>query len=126
MATRMTAKERRQAPRVAERVAVAISSSDGEAIQAETQNLSTTGAYCLLDRFIAPLTKLELAFELPNGARRTRIRGTGVVVRVEPRITEGSQSHYYVAIFFSEMSERHRDAISKFVRRRLPSSSPTR
>ena len=114
MAAGMTAAERRQAPRVDERVAIAIS-SDGQAIQAETENLSTSGAYCVLDRFIAPMTKLELAFELPNGARRTRIQGTGVVVRVEPRISERAQSQYYVAIFFSEMSERHRAAISKFV-----------
>ena len=125
MAAGMTAAERRQAPRVDERVAIAIS-SDGRAIQAETENLSTSGAYCVLDRFIAPMTKLELAFELPNGARRTRIQGTGVVVRVEPRISERAQSQYYVAIFFSEMSERHRDAISKFVRRRLPPSPTTR
>ena len=125
MATGMTAAERRQAPRVDERVTVAIS-SDGQAIQAETENLSTSGAYCVLDRFIAPMTKLELAFELPNGARRTRIQGTGVVVRVEPRINERAQSQYYVAIFFSEMSERHRAAISKFVRRRLPPSPTTR
>ena len=125
MAAGMTAAERRQAPRVDERVAIAIS-SDGQAIQAETENLSTSGAYCVLDHFIAPMTKLELAFELPNGARRTRIQGTGVVVRVEPRISERAQSQYYVAIFFSEMSERHRDAISKFVRRRLPPSPTTR
>ena len=125
MAAGMTAAERRQAPRVDERVAIAIS-SDGQAIQAETQNLSISGAYCVLDRFIAPMTKLELAFELPNGARRTRIQGTGVVVRVEPRISERAQSQYYVAIFFSEMSERHRAAISKFVRRRLPYSPTTR
>lgn len=120
MATRMTA-ERRQAPRIAERVAIAIS-GDGQVWQAQTKDLSTAGAYLLLDRFIPPMTKLQLEFELPNGAKRTRIAGTGVVVRAEPVVSSASQGQYHIAIYFSEMSDRHRAAIAKFVSQRLPSS----
>ncbi|MBI4342633.1 MAG: hypothetical protein HY599_04645, partial [Candidatus Omnitrophica bacterium] len=81
--------------------------------------------YCLLDRLIPPMTKLQLEFELPDGGRRLRIRGTGVVVRAEPVVSSAERGQYHIAIFFSEMSERHRAAISKFVRQRLSPSPST-
>lgn len=121
MATRMTAPERRQAPRISERVAIAIS-GDGQVWQAQTKDLSTAGAYLLLDRFIPPMTKLQVEFELVSGAKRTRIEGTGVVVRAEPVITSASQGQYHIAIYFSEMSDRHRAAIAQFINQRLSSS----
>ena len=124
MAAGMTGQERRQAPRVPERVAIALS-GDGHAVQAHTQNLSTAGAYCLVDRFLPPMTKLELEFQLPDGSGRVTIRGTGVVVRAEPVVSSAERGQYHLAIFFSEMSERHRAAISKFVRQRLSSGSST-
>ena len=122
MAPGMTASpERRKAPRVAEQVAIAIS-GDGQVWQAQTKDLSTAGAYLLLDRFIPPMTKLQVAFELPDGAKRARIEGTGVVVRAEPVVNSASKGQYHIAIYFSEMSERHRAAIAKFISHRLSSS----
>lgn len=114
--------ERRKAPRIDERLSIAIS-GDGHIAQAQTQNLSTVGAYCTLDRFIAPMTKLQLDFELPDGNRRVRITCSGVVVRTEPVVAATQRSGYYLAIYFSEMSERSRAAISKFVRQRLATRS---
>ena len=124
MATRMTVPERRKVPRIAERVTIAIS-EDGQVWQAETKDLSAAGAYCVSNRFIAPMTKLEFQFELPDGKKGTRIEGTGVVVRAEPVISSAAQGRYHIAIYFSEISERHRAAISQFVRSRLSSSPPT-
>lgn len=125
MAARVMSPERRKAPRVDECLSIAIS-GDGQVAQAQTQNLSTAGAYCLLDRFIPPMTKLELAFELPDGTRRVRITGSGVVVRAEPAIAAAAQrGGYHLAIYFSEMSERNRAAISKFIRRRLAARQST-
>lgn len=114
----MVTPERRRAPRVAERVPLAISDGGG-AITAETKNVSASGAYCTLDRFIAPMTKLQLQLELPDGARRTTIRCEGVVVRVEPAITHADHASYYVAIYFTSLRERDRAAITQFVRQRL-------
>ena len=117
--------ERRQAPRVDERVTVAITES-GAAVQAETRNLSTAGAYCTLDRFIAPMTKLQLEYELLNGTRRVRIRCSGVVVRVEPVVSNQEHGQYNIAIFFTELTEHDRSAISQFVRQRLSAQPSTR
>jgi hypothetical protein len=110
--------ERRQAPRVAERFPVALRDA-GVELHAQTKNLSAVGTYCTLDHFIAPMTKLQLQFELPYGSRRVRVRCSGVVVRVEPVIANAQRGHYNVAIFFTELTQRNRSAISEFVRRRL-------
>ena len=122
----MTAQERRQAPRVSEQIPVAIHDA-GEELLTETKNISTAGAYCTLHRFIAPMTKLELQCELPNGSRRVRIRCSGVVVRIEPSVPSPDRALYNVAIFFTELTERDRRAISQFIRRRLSEQKfPTR
>ena len=120
----MTAAERRRAPRVAERVALAIRDA-GVEVTTESKNLSASGVYCAMDRFIAPMTKLDVRFELPEGSRRRTIRCAGVVVRVEPIIDNAERGRYHVAIFFSELSARDRLAISRFVRQRLSAASST-
>jgi hypothetical protein len=118
MATRLMSQERRRAPRITERVSVAIAGADTE-LRTETDNLSVSGAYCTLGRFIAPMTKLQLHFELPSSSRRVRIRCSGIVVRVEPVVASAERGRYNVAIFFTDLSERNRSAISRFVRQRL-------
>ena len=119
MATRLMAgQERRRTPRVDERIPLALT-AEGPAIRTESDNLSAAGVYCTLDRFIPPMTKLQVQLELPNGAKRVRVRCKGVVVRVEPVITNAERGRYHVAVFFSDLAERDRTAISRFVAKRL-------
>ena len=106
--------ERRGAPRVLHRVPLAIV-GDGTVLQAETVNLSSSGAYCTVDQFLPPMTKLELEFELPDGSRHARVRCTGAVVRAEPVVATPERGRYNIAIFFTDLSERDRSAISRFV-----------
>ncbi len=110
--------ERRQAPRVAERVTLAIR-EPGAPIQTETHNLSTIGAYCTVDRFISPMTKLQLQFDVPNGGRVAPIRCTGVVVRVDPAVSPAGRATYRMGIFFTEITEQDRAVIAQFVRDRI-------
>ena len=123
--------DRRRSPRVAERVPFAITEGRA-AVQAESVNLSAAGAYCTLERFIAPMTKLQLDYELPDpagggagGNRRIRIRCTGVVVRTEPVVTSPEAGRYHIAIFFTDLNERDRSAIARFVGQRLARPSPS-
>lgn len=119
MATRMNpSPERRRAPRADERITLAITGADG-VIQTETKNISASGAYCTTNKFIPPMTKLQVRFDLPDGSKRTTIHCLGVVVRVEPVISVPERGLYNIAIFFSELSERHRESISRFVQQRL-------
>ncbi len=117
--------ERRQAPRVAERLWLSLDDAKTE-LPAETKNLSAAGVYCALEPFIPPMTKLQLRFELPVGERRVRIRCAGVVVRVEPIVTTESKARYHTGIWFSDLSARDREAISEFVRQRLSEQSSPR
>ena len=112
--------ERRQSPRIAERVPLAITDATTE-LFAETLNVSASGAYCLLDRFIAPMSKLQLRFELFNGSRLVKVSCSGVVVRVDP-VAGPNGPRYQTAVFFTELSERNRAAITRFVQRRLTSN----
>lgn len=120
MATRMS-QERRAAPRISERIRFAISEGT-TLLQAETKNLSTSGVYCVIDKFIAPMTKLALEFELPHKPHAVKIKSTGVVVRTEPVVTANQQGQYLMAIFFSDLSSRDREAIAQFVRDRIASA----
>jgi hypothetical protein len=106
--------ERRGAPRALHRVPLAIL-GDGTVLQAETVNLSSTGAYCTIDQFLPPMTKLQLEFELPEGSRHARVRCAGAVVRAEPVVATPEKGRYNIAIFFTDLSERDRSAISRFV-----------
>lgn len=123
MAAGMSLRERRRHPRAPERVVVAVT-EDGTVLQTHTRNLSASGAYCTVNRFVPPMTKLDLQFELVNGSRHVAIRCSGVVVRIEPAPTT-EQARYNVAIFFTELSDRNRSAITRFIRRRLSQAPST-
>jgi len=93
------------------------------ALQTETRNISASGFYCTLERFIPPMTKLQLEMELPSNARRHRIRCTGVVVRTEPTVANPEHGAFNVAVFFTDLAERDRASIAQFVRDRLSNAS---
>ena len=123
MAAGLSMRERRRHPRASEQVLIAVT-GDGTVLQTHTKNLSASGAYCTLGQFVAPMTKLDLQFALANGSRHVTIRCCGVVVRIEPAPT-ADQPRYNVAIFFTELSDRNRSAITRFVRRRLAQAPST-
>lgn len=121
----MMSRERRGTPRIAEQVTLALTEAGG-VIQAETKNLSASGVYCALDRLIPPMTKLEVRLELPSGGhQRASMCCSGVVVRVEPVIAPPDRARYHTAIFFTDLAERDRSAISQFVRQQLAARSST-
>ena len=115
--------ERRAAPRIDERIPLAISDAGAE-LATETKNLSAAGVYCTVDRFIAPMSKLQLRFELPERSRRVCVRCVGVVVRVEP-VVDAERGRYHIGVFFTDIAERDRAAITRFVRQRLSTGSST-
>lgn len=113
--------ERRQAPRAAERVPLSITDGSFD-VQAETKDLSASGACCVVSQFIPLMTKVTLQLVVLNGGRQVRVQCTGVIVRVEP-IGEPAHPRYNVAIFFTDLSDSDRGAISRFVRERLAAST---
>ena len=107
--------ERRKDPRLENNIPVKIFHEDGDLVT-ETKNVSRSGAYCRINKYIEPMTKLKISLLLPtrkNGKNLTRkIAFQGVVVRIEPM---SDQKTYNVAIFFNDISQRDAECINDYV-----------
>ena len=114
-------KDRRQTPRAIERVPLSITDG-GRALTVETKDLSASGACCVVSQFIPLMTKVQLELVVSNGTQRVRVRCAGVIVRIEP-IGTADAPRYNAAIFFTDLSDHDRSAISRFVRERLAASA---
>ena len=110
--------ERRRAPRVETRLPLSLGDRSAELLTT-THNISASGAYCTVRKFLAPMTKLQVRLELPGDHRALPIECQGVVVRVEPPEPVPRRATYRVAIFFNDLSERDRDGLVQFVQARL-------
>lgn len=111
--------EKRKDPRALGNVPVKISQGAGD-IVTETVNISRSGAYCKVDKYIEPMTKLKVNLLLPSakGSKGTgkKVACEGVVVRVEPITHENA---YSLAIFFNNLSQRDSELISDYVAEQL-------
>ncbi len=111
--------ERRIHPRLEDNIPLKISSED-EDLVTQSYNLSRTGVYCRISKYIAPMTKLKIHLLLPlkkSGKTVTKkISCQGVIVRTEA-VT--GQEHYNAAIFFSDIQHKDADHISDFIHEEL-------
>ena len=112
------ASERRRYPRIKKEVPLKIK-SEGYDFVTQTKDISCIGAYCHVDKYIPPMTKLSVMLLLPvepkikNSAEKVQCKG--VVVRTDPNSPEG----FNIAIFFNEISERNKNKILQYVNRSL-------
>ncbi len=116
--------ERRRHPRLEHNVPLKISGLDFDVVT-ETRNLSSSGAYCRVDKYIEPMTKLSLQILVPLRGRNNKvvtkkIACQGVVVRVEP---QANTAFYNVAIYFLDIPPRDAKNIKEYMEAMLASSS---
>ena len=121
----MSTPERRAAQRIAKQLPLTLS-DDAAPFLTHTKNLSTSGAYCTVRRFIAPMTKLQVQMEISGHAKPTVVRCEGVVVRVEPPRKLARRTTYNVAIFFSNLTDRDRATLARFVDAHVRAASQRR
>lgn len=109
------AHERRKDPRLGNNIPIRISQDDGDVVT-ETGNISRSGLYCKINRYIEPMTKLKICLLLPlrkNGKDVTKqILAQGVVVRAE-QIAQTDEHN--IAIFFNEIAQRDAESIADYV-----------
>lgn len=108
--------ERRSHPRIKTCLPLRITTPEFD-IVTSTEDVSCLGAYCQVDKYLAPMTKLDIALVLNNqqgGANNTKVRCRGVVVRTEPE-----EDKYSIAIFFNDIAEPEKEKINKFVKNLL-------
>ncbi|MDP3142970.1 MAG: PilZ domain-containing protein [Candidatus Omnitrophota bacterium] len=114
--------ERRECPRIDKGLPLKISCGDFD-IATETKNISAVGAYCSVDRYIAPMTKLNILLLLPFTKERKsvnkKVSCKGVIVRAEDPAR--SSDRYHIAIYFSDISKKDKKTLTDFL-----NLSPTR
>lgn len=84
----------------------------------ESQNISSSGVYCLSPHFLAPLSKVDLAIVLPRlpGGRGTKdiINCEGIVVRCEAA-AHRSERQFRLACMFTDLDPKRRQRLDEFV-----------
>jgi c-di-GMP-binding flagellar brake protein YcgR len=107
--------ERRRYPRVSNNVPLKIFSPDADLVT-ETKNISCSGVFCRISRYLEPMTKLKVVLLLPvrkNGRIATKkISCGGVVVRTENILNEEG---FHTAIFFNDIQPKDSRFIADFV-----------
>ena len=107
--------ERRGDPRLENNIPVKICQEGGDLVS-ETQNISRSGTYCRVEKFIAPMAKLKIHLLLssPKEGKKSakKVSVKGVVVRSE-RVKDGKG--YHLAIFFSDIAKRDAETITDYV-----------
>ena len=114
--------DRRSAPRVNKRLAVRFGHADGSLI-ARTKNISASGAYCELRRYLPPMTKLQVRLDLPLKPRKVQLICEGVIVRVEPPKPSPRRRVYHIAIFFHDLSDRNRSLLAGYIKDHLATTA---
>lgn len=111
---KLSRRERRLYPRIKHDLPVKIAANGYDFITT-TQNVSCVGAYCHIDKYIPPFTKIMIKLTLPVMLKKTRksynVECKGVIVRTVDE-TEGG---FNIAIFFNDIKESEQQKISKYI-----------
>jgi len=106
--------ERRRHPRIEQHLPLRIA-ADGYDFLTTTKNISCLGAYCRLDKYIPPFTKISVRLTLPVAARKerdiSRVECQGVIVRAE----DDADGGFNIAIFFNEIADTQRKKITQYI-----------
>lgn len=104
--------ERRKALRVKKSFPFTIHSDEGE-IVTQTKDISVSGAYCHVDKYMPLMTKLLITIGLSE--LKEDIQCEGVVVRIEEAVPTG----YNMAIFFTEISEENKEKLNRYLQKHI-------
>lgn len=111
--------EKRLHPRLNHNLGLKIA-ADGYNVSTTTQNVSSLGAYCHIERYIPPFTKILVKLSLPISSggvsQNYDVECKGVIVRTEDSVPSG----FNIAIFFNEINNSQRQKLSQYVNQFLP------
>lgn len=115
-------RERRENLRVDARLSMRVEGApDGgpsAQIVTESQNISSSGVYCLCSQFLPPLSKVQLTIVLPklpgHSHSQELIKCEGIVVRCES-LPRRSEPRYQLACMFSGLERSRHEILEEFV-----------
>ena len=115
----MVSEERRKFPRIQdEGLSLRLEGFDSVT---HTLNVSPSGVYCKVDKELPLMSRLKLALMIPDPSKEDGVKSmevTGVVVRQHPVVIDGTTKHYDVAIFFEDLLQKDKEAISAYISRK--------
>ena len=108
-------KEKRLHPRIDNSIPIKISAEDADFVT-ESKNISCSGVYCKVDKYIEPMTKLKILLLLPmrkaGKVTTKKVSCGGVVVRTENILHEEG---FHTAIFFNDIHSKGSRMLAEFV-----------
>ena len=118
----MTHEERRRAPRIEDKeLSLEVKGGDFD-IMTHTLNISASGIYCKVEKELPLMSRVQLMVMIPDPSSLEKsprpVEVDGVVVRQHPVIIDGQVRHYDIAIFFENLSAKHRELISSYIARK--------
>ena len=119
--------ERRKHPRLPKKLPLKVR-VDSFDLVAQTQNISSSGAYCQVDKYIEPMTRvgiiLLLAMRQKNNKLITRkLNCEGVVVRAEQ--AKDYAGKFNIAIFFNNMKKTDTNIVARYIESHLQPAPAT-
>lgn len=114
--------ERRGSERADARLSMRVEAGAAGAgrIVTESQNISSSGVYCHVSHYLAPLSKVQLTIVLPRTPGATAVgqelaKCDAIVVRCDQRAGENSETPYELACMFTALHPDLRERIEQFV-----------
>ena len=116
---RKVGKERRIHPRLDKRLPFKVA-ANGYDFSTTTENISCIGAYCNINKYIPPFTRVSVKLTLPVKTKAENKNYTidcqGVIVRTEDESKQG----FNIAIFFNRINNSQRKVITEYIDQFLP------
>ncbi len=117
MAHKLGGIEKRRHPRLSKKLPISVKVDDSE-IKSQTHDISLSGVYCQVGRYIETMQKIELTMFLPikgkDGSHdMKKVACKGVVVRSEKSGLDASK--YNIALYFIDMKKADTDNISLYI-----------
>ncbi len=113
--------ERRANPRLEQSLPFKVA-ANGYDFSTTTENISCLGAYCSINKYVPPFTRVSVKLTLPikskESARRCTIDCQGTIVRTEDK----DKDSFNIAIFFSRINNSQRKVINEYINQFLPQS----
>jgi len=110
-----TGRDKRLYPRVEHNLPVKLA-VNGYKFETSTQNISCIGAYCRINKYMPPFTKIMVNLALPISGKKCNVECKGVIVRSD----DDSSGGFNIAIFFNNIAEASRKKIERYVKALLP------
>lgn len=116
-------REKRASTRVDARLSMRVETPRESGLPAqvvtESQNISSSGVYCMCTQYLPPLSKVLLTIVLPRIPGRSGgqelIKCEGIVVRCEAAASRRGETSYQLACMFASLAQGHRERIEEFV-----------